>query len=170
MRLYKKQVIGYLNRLSKKESRQYEIKDKKIIENGIEIKKLEKNFCPNCGNKTTEDFNFCDHCGNKLTETEQIIKKDSTIDNKLNNKSPILTLLLSLLIPGLGHIYIHKFKKGISYFIIIIGLFILPNIILFNDIDYTIMIAANSIFIIDFIIYIYSLIDVYKTTKKMKLT
>jgi len=80
-------------------------------------------------------------------------------------------MILSFLIPGLGHIYIYirTFKKGISYFIIIIGLFVLPNIILFSDIDYAIMIAANSVLIIDFIIYIYGLIDVYKTTKKMKL-
>lgn len=170
MKLYRKQIIGYLNILSKKESTIHCAKeDEKIAENNIKIKKLEKKFCTNCGNEDIgEDSNFCDRCGSKLTKIEQIIKKDATVENKFNNKSPILALMVSFFIPGLGHIYIHKFKKGVSYLIIITGLFALPNIILFNDTNYMIMIAANSIFIIDFIIYIYSLIDVYKTAKIMR--
>lgn len=164
MKAYRIQLAGYLKRLSKGDS----LKDKNI-EKSKEIQKIEKNFCSNCGiEDIQEDSNFCVNCGNRLTKIEKIIKKDSVVENKFNNKSPVLALVLSFFVPGLGHIYIHKFKKGISYLIIITGLFVLPNIILFNDTNYIIMIIANSIFIIDFMIYIYNLIDVYKIAKMMR--
>lgn len=165
MKAYRIQINEYFKRLLKRDS----LKDKKIEKNNEEIQKIEKKFCSNCGIEDIQgDSNFCINCGNKLTKIEKITRKDSIIENKLNIKSPILVLVLSFFIPGLGHIYIHKFKKGISYLIITVGLFVIPNIILFNDTNYIIMIVANSIFIIDFIIYIHSLIDIYKTTKIMR--
>lgn len=47
----------------------------------------------------------------------------NTVDN-MKKKSPALAVILSGVIPGLGHFYLGKFISGIVYFIITIVLFV----------------------------------------------
>ena len=58
---------------------------------------------------------FCDHCGAKVgsaTEQNSSQTEYNMASIMVNKKSEALSLILSLLIPGLGQIYNGQVKKG----------------------------------------------------------
>lgn len=53
-------------------------------------------YCPNCGNKVTDEMLFCPHCGNKLmttkagfTDTTDTTPYDYSIETKAKKPEPI---------------------------------------------------------------------------------
>ncbi len=53
-------------------------------------------YCPNCGNKVTDEMLFCPHCGNKLmttkagfTDTTDTTPYDYSIETKAKKPDPI---------------------------------------------------------------------------------
>jgi hypothetical protein len=66
-------------------------------------------------------------------------------------KKKSISILLSIIIPGLGHIYIHKAKKGFALIVLFIFLFLMSN-------------KINFLSIPALLIYIYSIISSYKET------
>ena len=65
-------------------------------------------FCIKCGHEIDESHEFCPKCGNKKNETTRI-------ERPIEWKSVPLTIVLSLVLSGLGHLYIEQIKKGVIY-------------------------------------------------------
>lgn len=92
-------------------------------------------YCQNCGKQIPEGGNFCPECGfatpNGPTGTGASSGcMDSTSAMMMHKKSEGLALLLSLIITGLGHIYIGKTDKGVALLIVqivclVVGAFLL---------------------------------------------
>ena len=83
--------------------------------------KGEKMFCHNCGAKLDNSVKFCNKCGTKIVEEDS-----GTMNQKVNNhqrfmhnetntnaKNPLIALILSLIIIGLGQFYNGDTKKGV---------------------------------------------------------
>jgi len=65
-------------------------------------------FCVSCGVEIEESHDFCPKCGNKKNEG-----KPTTIP--VESKSVPLTIILSIILEGLGHLYIEQTKKGVIF-------------------------------------------------------
>lgn len=70
------------------------------------------NYCYNCGFELTGDFNFCPNCGNSL----KTIVKSSNVSAD-SEKNMLLAIILSVLLPGLGQIYLGLDNKGAKFLI-----------------------------------------------------
>ena len=83
-------------------------------------------YCPDCGAELVNpDAEICPNCGGRLKPVPATEQK----------KNPVIALILSIIVTGLGQIYNDQLGKGILYFVIalICGLLImvLIGIILF---------------------------------------
>lgn len=83
------------------------------------------NFCSNCGEKLDENTKVdeCPKCHSALHEHDTHIKPSRPVVEHLPYKSPGTTALIAFLggifaLPGIGHMYIGKVRKGI---LILIG-------------------------------------------------
>lgn len=104
-------------------------------------------FCKNCGKIIFTDAKFCEYCGTRVDSTllqpEEVAPSPQqprydTPQNgqqvqyssyqqpsyvpgnqpKLPRKSPVISAILSLLIAGLGQIYLGRFWRGAGWFIV----------------------------------------------------
>ncbi len=106
---------------------------------------MAQNFCPNCGSEIKySEAEICPNCGVRL--------KDPTNQSKEHEeeKSPIIALICSIFIPGLGQVYNGQLEKGV---LILIGTLI-----------------GTFVFIIPgIIVWIFGWYDAYTTADKMNL-
>jgi TM2 domain-containing membrane protein YozV len=93
------------------------------------------NFCSNCGEKLdmTQDIEECPKCRSALHEHLNHGQTSPPVVQQLPYKSPGTTALIAFLggiaaLPGIGHMYVGKVRRGI---IILIGGFLLFFIPLF---------------------------------------
>jgi len=103
-------------------------------------------YCPECGKPlANEAANFCDNCGAKLSAAPTITVEPQTqpgaadssssaptgsgpvtLVQPVEEKSPALAAVCSLVIPGLGQVYDGKTGRGFAIFFgTVIGLFLL---------------------------------------------
>ena len=129
-------------------------------------------FCSNCGNEVSVETAFCPKCGYGLIQEEEPQTKFcQSCGKKINinaeicphcgvrvanirsseEKSVVLSAILSFLFPGLGHLYIGLTKKGISFIIAYIVSAIL------------IMLLIGIILVI--VVWLWALIDSIKSTE-----
>ena len=71
--------------------------------------------CPACAEEMLDDAKKCKHCGEWLSKQKTIA-----------HKNPGIAVLLSIILPGAGHLYIEDVYNGIRFLIGIIVLLILP--------------------------------------------
>ncbi len=71
-------------------------------------------FCYNCGAKLSCNFKFCPECGQNLRSD---IIKTKTTQASSKEKSTLLAVILSVLLPGLGQIYLGLDNKGAIFLI-----------------------------------------------------
>ncbi len=100
------------------------------------------NYCQECGKELiSPNAEICPNCGVRLKEIV------------INRRSPLIALVLSFFICGLGQIYNGHFGKGIVYFVI-----------------YVLCFASISI-LIGFLLvpvwWLIGMVDAYASTKKM---
>ena len=100
--------------------------------------------CVSCGRGICEDCtinlagkNYCQDCADELVQENNNMEQKTNHTSQTEIKSPVLALVLSVIIPGLGHFYIGKVEKGvillvsaiISGFLILIGIGVILYII-----------------------------------------
>lgn len=66
--------------------------------------------CPKCGKENDADSDYCEKCGASLKQSNPQQKP----------KSPLTACLLNLLIAGAGFVYLGKWGKAISFFLLVI--------------------------------------------------
>ena len=81
------------------------------------------NYCQECGSPTNVDQFVCVKCGVNLSSSFRNIILNKKILPSNPPKKPVLALILSFFIMGLGQVYLGQVWKGIAIFIatIIIG-------------------------------------------------
>ncbi|MBR2665776.1 DUF4870 domain-containing protein [Methanobrevibacter sp.] len=65
------------------------------------------NYCRNCGFKLEGDFKFCPNCGYNLKAP--VKSKNVSLDKE---KNTLLAVVLSVLLPGMGHMYLGLDNTG----------------------------------------------------------
>ena len=112
-------------------------------------------YCPNCGMQIPDSEKFCEHCGTKLEPGETVSSgTDRTMAAiMVNKKSEALALILSLLISGLGQMYVGKIGRGLGLLAAEIITAILGAFLLFP-------------LIITLVIWIYAMYDAFKLAKE----
>ena len=105
-----------------------------------ETEKPQTKFCQTCGEKININAEICPHCGVRVANIRSS-----------EEKSVLLSAILSFLFPGLGHLYLGLTKKGVSFIIA----YIVSAILIFLLIGIVLVI----------IVWIWSLIDSIKSTE-----
>ena len=104
-------------------------------------------FCPNCGTELNAGVKFCPNCGSNIN---QAISK-AAINNVVEKKTPIFSVILSFIFPGLGQFYNGQSTKGL-YFIIMAVVSWILFLILIGMIIYV-------------LIWIWSIFDAYQSAE-----
>ncbi len=92
-------------------------------------------YCDNCGAKVEKGKKFCDNCGSTVRKAKPAdykeVEKNISAKNKhipyqptppaLQRKS-ISVALISLVFPGIGHLYVDKLFGGLGFFFGAIGI------------------------------------------------
>ena len=119
---------------------------------------VETAFCPKCGYRLIQEeepqTKFCQSCGKKININAEICPHCGVRVANIRSseeKSVVLSAILSFLFPGLGHLYIGLTKKGISFIIAYIVSAIL------------IMLLIGIILVI--VVWLWALIDSIKSTE-----
>jgi hypothetical protein len=100
------------------------------------------NFCSNCGEKLDSGVLKCPKCHTTLYQHSEHTQSPSHIIEQLPYKSPGTTALIAFLgglvaLPGIGHMYVDKIRRGIIILIAGFLLFFIPIFLLANLIDRT---------------------------------
>jgi TM2 domain-containing membrane protein YozV len=86
-------------------------------------------YCPYCGAQIDYKYTTCPSCGKPQPLIDGIMQ-----ERKLGKKSPILAAVLSLLIPGVGQIYLGKVGRGLIFLVSVLLLnIIISNVRAFSD-------------------------------------
>ena len=85
----------------------------KITQNQSEFNKTK--FCQNCGTEFDSNASYCPKCGTSTIKQPQHNQTQTILKSK---KIPILAVIFSFFLPGLGHAYLGLMKKGIMLFIL----------------------------------------------------
>ena len=63
-------------------------------------------FCPHCGTMIPYDESYCPACGEPQPVLEGVRRKPA--------KKTWVAVLLSLLVTGLGHVYLGRWRRGVT--------------------------------------------------------
>jgi hypothetical protein len=67
-------------------------------------------FCPHCGTMIPYDESYCPACGEPQPVLEGVRRKPA--------KKTWVAVLLSLLVTGLGHVYLGRWRRGVTILVI----------------------------------------------------
>jgi len=134
----------------------------------IKLLSSNPNFCSNCGEKLSTYVEKCPKCHSVLHEHDKHVQPARPDFQPLPYKSPGTTALIAFLgglfaLPGIGHMYVGKVRRGI---VILIGGFLLFFTLLF--VIYFLF-SVNSLFpasLVYLIYFIWQIFDARKLAKK----
>lgn len=69
-------------------------------------------YCSNCGQKNQKNDSYCVSCGTLQKSTSTVFNSESADRFSETTKSPVLAMVLSLIIVGLGQFYNGQMKRG----------------------------------------------------------
>ena len=126
-----------------------EKEDAEVIPPGTKQESKKYKFCRNCGYELTGDYKFCPECGYDLSG--KVTANQSSVPSaNSGEKSLVLAVILSVIFPGLGQIYLGLNQKGILF---IVGYIISAVLIL-------LLIG----FLLVLVVWIWALVDVVQST------
>ncbi|MCB5280100.1 MAG: zinc ribbon domain-containing protein [Candidatus Cloacimonetes bacterium] len=135
-------------------------------------------FCSKCGKEAEDGLAYCPHCGASLDPASQ--QKQQNNNNNcqtiyaIRDKNEGIALILSLLVPGIGQMYVGKILRGFVFLFsgIIVAIIMTAAIIAMGAIssaDNAIIgaIALSGITVIAYLaIWIYGMYDAYSLAKE----
>ena len=102
----------------------------------------EQHFCSKCGDRLASKYSSCVQCESELEQPKQ-----KHMRRPVEWKSEAITLILSIFLPGTGHIYIGQLVKGIGLlvvgFVLFAFVFVEP-LILIAAIPFTIWVCYDA--------------------------
>lgn len=133
-------------------------------------------FCSRCGSQAKEGAQFCDRCGAPLGGGFQSYSQGNqytvSYTHRKDEKEPILAVILSVIIPGVGQIYCGNLGRGIGILVLLSLLSVVSFVPLFfimdpMDFNFAGFMALNVIVsILALIIYIWQIYDAYRCAEK----
>jgi len=129
-------------------------------------------FCSKCGKEVCDGITYCPYCGDDLrfSSNNNTTSQQGQTLYAVSDRNEGIALILSLLIPGVGQMYVGKIVRGIAFILsglIIFGLMIFCYILIgvsFNDTN-TLdagIIAVTAVAMMAYLaIWIYSMYDAY---------
>ena len=106
-------------------------------------------YCTNCGAQIDEKAEICPECGVRQAEPGAY-QENRTYQGSYQQKNPVLALILSLIIVGLGQVYNGQTVKGIVLFIV------------------ALLLGLTGVgLIISFIIWLYAMYDAYTIAQRI---
>ncbi|MCK9323136.1 MAG: zinc-ribbon domain-containing protein [Candidatus Methanomethylophilaceae archaeon] len=113
-------------------------------------------FCSKCGKEAEDGLAYCPHCGASLDPASQ--QKQQCNNNcqtvyAIRDKNEGVALILSLLIPGIGQMYVGKIMRGFLFLFAMIIIGIVSVFVFFTWIVYL-------------AIWIYGMYDAYSLAKE----
>lgn len=112
-------------------------------------------FCPSCGNQFKGNVKFCPNCGYDLLNEEDNQFKRKNVNNLpvSNEKSMLVSVILSVIFPGLGQIYLGLETKGAIFLIV----YVISAVLIFAYVG----------LVLCLIIWILALVDVIRSTTEI---
>ncbi len=101
--------------------------------------------CKKCNEKVISFAVRCRYCSYEFSS--KVEKKSlPRLEKKAgaSRKDPFLTILLNLVFPGAGYMYLGYFKKGLIWFFIVLGLFILTRNVFIVSIAYLFLMVSSA--------------------------
>lgn len=105
-------------------------------------------FCPRCGTMIPNQEAFCPICGEEQPQLPRMPKK--------KNRRTWVAVMLSLLVTGLGHVYLGEWQRGLGFF----GLAFMFSLVASSYMSY------EQIIIVGVIIAVASAIDAHSISKR----
>ena len=130
-------------------------------------------YCQNCGQELPESARFCDRCGMRIGggfEPPRTGPDECDIASiMVNKKSEGLAIILSVIIPGLGQMYVGDLKRGAVIFVSIIVVTFLWMLCL-ADLGYSasmfMLVASLVLMVLTVAMWFYSIYDAYRLAKE----
>lgn len=121
----------------------------------VEINTSKKSrYCFNCGHELNGEFRFCPNCGYDLENKTSINRRASSdAVTSSEEKNIIVSIILSVILPGLGHFYLGLSQKG--------------AIFLFAYVISAILIMLLIGFLLVLVVWIWALVDVIQCTNAL---
>ncbi len=124
-----------------------------VTEEEISVNKGDNvKYCRNCGYEFDGNAKFCPNCGYD-TENNVNQPKTNTSVQVYEEKNMVISVILSIIFPGLGHFYLGLNRKG--------AIFLLAYVVS------AILILLLVGFILCTVIWIWALVDVIKSTNAL---
>lgn len=133
-------------------------------------------FCQNCGKELDHDARYCKHCGFATSLGERPgfggpASNGYTASVMMNKKSDALAIILSIIFPGLGHLYLGKISAGVGflavqaimYVVAVMSFALAANL---NSPPYWMFIVIVVIGLVAFMVLVYAVIDSYKVCQE----
>lgn len=124
-------------------------------------------ICPKCGfgDKEIKETKYCTNCAEEIDNKAEIcpkcgVRQAGYTTQTNEKKSPVLSLILSFLIPGLGQFYNGHIEKGI---ILIVGYFLF----IFLTVILTFILVGFFLAIIPFLIWVFGMYDAYVSADRI---
>lgn len=105
-------------------------------------------FCPRCGTMIPYEEAFCPLCGEEQPRLSGVPKK--------TNRRTYVAVVLSLLVTGLGHVYLGEWRRGLGFF----GLAFVFGVLASS------YLSSEQLIMIGAVIAVASAIDAYSLSKR----
>jgi len=130
-------------------------------------------YCSKCGNMAKEGAQFCDRCGAPLGGGYQQPYGQPAYPGYAPyrpQKEPLIAVILSILLPGIGQVYAGRVGRGILIFLLVPLLSVMPALSLFAIVSVSnfgaIWTLAIIVSIIAFIVYVWQIVDAYRCVEE----
>ena len=112
-------------------------------------------FCHNCGYELNGEFKFCPNCGYDIENKTggNINSKSYNVVTSSHEKSIIVSIILSVILPGVGHFYLGLSRKG--------AIFLIAYVVS------AILILLIVGLLLTIVIWIWALVDVIQSTNAL---
>ncbi|MDO5861593.1 MAG: zinc ribbon domain-containing protein [Thermoplasmata archaeon] len=135
-------------------------------------------YCSGCGKEIPKGAAFCPECGTRAGEASRSGSVNTDTAVMFNKKSEGVALILSLIIPGLGQMYIGQFKRGAGFLVLAILIYVLAILVFAlmtsmidtptsQDTAALIVLTYGGAFTLAYLaLWIYSMYDAYTKAKE----